>query len=65
MKCLMRYMAMMSLIASPTISTINLAGCWQDGNQIPNMLEGVQKGVTINRVVKLTEFGRLFVKACL
>jgi hypothetical protein len=45
--------------------SLNLAGCWQDGNQKLDVVEGVQKGVTINKITRLTDFGRLFVKACL
>jgi hypothetical protein len=47
------------------LHALNLAGCWQSGNQIPDMADGSQQGVTINSVTKLTDFGCLFVKACL
>lgn len=44
--------------------SINLAGIWQNGNQIPEIKDSVQIGVTINSKMMLTEFGKHFAQAC-
>ena len=45
--------------------SLNLAGCWQDGSQEPEMNDGKQVGTHINSKLELTQFGTLFCKACL
>ena len=44
--------------------SLNLAGIWQDGNQVTDYRNGTQVGVTINNVIILQEFGKLLADAC-
>jgi hypothetical protein len=50
---------------SDHLHSLNLTGIWQVGNQQPIMQGSVQTGVNITSHAALTEFGRLFAKACL
>lgn len=43
--------------------SLNLAGTWQKGNQIPTYSNGQQDGVDILSEIRLSEFGNLFVDA--
>ena len=45
------------------LHSLNLAGIWQKGNQIPTGSNGKQDGVDIYNEIKLTEFGKLFAEA--
>lgn len=47
------------------LHSLNLAGIWQSGNQHSITANGIQTGVEITSYAQLTEFGRLFAKACL
>lgn len=47
------------------LHSLNLAGVWQSGNQIPTNSNGVQTGVKIVNHAQLTSFGELFAKACM
>jgi len=40
--------------------SLNLAGIWQNGNQVPTYSKGQQDGVDIISEIRLTEFGELF-----
>jgi hypothetical protein len=46
------------------LHSLNLAGAWQQGNQTPTHVNGVQSGVLIDSVTKLTLFGKMFATAC-
>lgn len=48
------------------LHSLTLAGVWQDGNQevISDKLTEKQTGVYINSNIQLTDFGKLFVAAC-
>lgn len=45
------------------LNSLNLAGIWQKGNQIPTGSNGKQDGVDIFSEIRLTEFGILFVES--
>lgn len=47
------------------LHSLNLAGVWQSGNQRVLSENGVQTGVEITSYAQLTEFGKLFARACL
>jgi hypothetical protein len=47
------------------IHSLNLAGYWQEGNQLADMQNNIQIGVTRTGRCRLTEFGELFVKTCI
>ena len=47
------------------LHSLNLAGCWEHEKQVADIENGVQIGSTKTSAFKLTEFGSLFVKACL
>lgn len=46
------------------LHSLNLAGIWQDGNQEPIVANGRQTGTRIKSKVRVTDFGELFIKAC-
>lgn len=45
------------------LNSLNLAGIWQKGNQVPTYKDNMQTGVDIYNEVMLTEFGILFAEA--
>ncbi|EFL86088.2 hypothetical protein HMPREF0326_01791 [Desulfovibrio sp. 3_1_syn3] len=45
------------------LNSLNLAGVWQEGNQIPDIKNGIQVGVTINNTIMLQDFGKMFAAA--
>ncbi|MGV0953256.1 MAG: Abi-alpha family protein [Fluviibacter sp.] len=47
------------------LHSLNLAGIWQHGNQVPILENGIQTGVNITSYASLTSFGQLFAKACM
>jgi len=46
------------------LNALNIGGMWQYGNQEPIMENDIQTGVNIISYAQLTEFGKLFSKAC-
>ena len=46
------------------LHSLDLAGIWQDGNQVPDIKNGIQVGVKINNVITLQEFGKMLAEAC-
>ena len=47
------------------LHSLNLAGVWQEGNQVPLFHNGVQTAVKILSYSRLTDFGEMFAKACM
>lgn len=45
------------------LNSLNLAGIWQRGNQVPIYNNNTQTGVDIYNEIRLTEFGMLFAEA--
>ena len=45
------------------LNSLNLAGIWQKGNQVPTYENNKQNGVDIYNEIKLTEFGNMFVNS--
>jgi hypothetical protein len=46
------------------LHSLNVAGIWQDGNQVPKIVNGIQIGVTINSVITFQRFGEMLAEAC-
>jgi len=47
------------------LNSLNLAGVWQHGHQVPIYENDIQVGVNITSYARLTSFGHLFAKACM
>ena len=47
------------------LHSLNIGGIWQYGNQESIIKNGIQIGVNIKSYAQLTDFGKLFSKACI